>query len=97
MANRCDLCGKGRMVGRSSRHKRGVAGGQWKKRAPKTRKIFLPNLHPFRGELEGKTGRWKLCTKCLRKVKKELAEKQKKLAEKKPARKQLVKKSAPAG
>ena len=79
------------MVGRSSRHKRGVAGGQWKKRAPKTRKIFLPNLHAYKGELEGKAGRWKLCTKCLRKTKKEEAEKQKKQAEKKVTTKSVKK------
>lgn len=77
MAYKCDRCGKGRMVLKSGRHHRGVAGGKWKQRAPKTRKVSRPNLHPFKGVLRtkrqpaGKTGRWRLCTKCLRIVKKQ--------------------------
>ncbi len=62
---RCFLCGKGRQYGVSRTHRRGVAGGQWKKKAPKTRKIFKPNLQKFQGKM--------YCIKCLRKVKKEAA------------------------
>ena len=40
----CFHCGKGVLFGRSHTHHRGVAGGRWKKRAPKTQKIFEPNL-----------------------------------------------------
>ena len=69
MANRCALCNKGRQIGRSHRHHRGVAGGQWKQRAQKTIKISKPNLHPFKGILQGKKGIYRLCTKCLRRVK----------------------------
>lgn len=71
MAYKCDRCRKGRMVLKQGRHHRGVAGGKWKHRAPKTPKIVLPNLHPFKGVLNGKKGKWRLCTKCLRIVKKE--------------------------
>lgn len=71
MSYRCDRCGKGRLIGRNIRHKKGVAGGQWKKRAPKTRKISLPNLQAFKGVLNGKKGKWRLCTKCLKMVKKQ--------------------------
>jgi len=71
MAYKCDRCGKGRLVLRQSRHHRGVAGGQWKRRAQKTVKISKPNLHAFKGVLKGKKGRWRLCTKCLRRTKKE--------------------------
>lgn len=71
MAYRCDRCGKERLIGRQQRHKRGVAGGKWKRRAPKTRKISLPNLQSFKGILNGKKGKWRLCTKCLKVVKKE--------------------------
>ena len=67
---RCFLCGKGRQVGRSGRHKRGVAGKQWLKRAPKTVKIFKPNLHVTRLEKNGKKAKVKVCTKCLRRIKK---------------------------
>jgi len=59
MAYRCDICGKGVLVGRYVSHSR-----------QRTRKLSLPNLHSFRGILNGKKGKWKLCTKCLRKVKK---------------------------
>lgn len=57
------------MVLKKGRHHRGVAGGKWKHRAPKTLKIVLPNLHSFKGLLNGKKGKWRLCTKCLRIVK----------------------------
>lgn len=60
---RCEICGKGKVVGRIQRHKRGVAGAQWTKRAPKKVKVFKPNLHKYQGKY--------YCTKCLRKYKKE--------------------------
>jgi len=60
MAYACDRCGKGALIGRHvSRSKN------------RTRKISLPNLHPFKGVFNGKKGRWRLCTKCLRTVKKD--------------------------
>ncbi|PIU02219.1 hypothetical protein COT66_01415 [Candidatus Shapirobacteria bacterium CG09_land_8_20_14_0_10_49_15] len=72
MAYQCDRCGKGRLIGRQQRHHKGVAGGKWLHRAPKTVKISQPNLHAFRGVLDGVAGKWRLCTKCLRLVKKSL-------------------------
>ena len=57
----CDLCGKGVQYGGTHTHHRGVAGGQWKKKAQNTRKVFKPNLHAHKGG--------KYCTKCLRRVK----------------------------
>jgi len=60
MAYACDRCGKGVLIGRHvSRSKQ------------RSRKVSLPNLHSFRGALNGKKGKWRLCTKCLRIVKKE--------------------------
>jgi large subunit ribosomal protein L28 len=70
MAMKCDFCGKGRMVGRQHRHHKGVAGGRWLKRAPKTQRIFLPNLHVARVVINGVKKKVKLCTRCLRKAKK---------------------------
>ncbi len=67
---RCFLCGKSRQVGRSIRHKRGVAGKQWLKRAQKTVKIFNPNLHVTTLEKNNKKIKAKVCTKCLRRIKK---------------------------
>ncbi|MBM3205987.1 hypothetical protein FJZ41_04030, partial [Candidatus Shapirobacteria bacterium] len=68
MAYKCDLCGKKKMIGRSHRHHKGVAGGKWRQRAQKTVKVSRPNLHAFKGFLKGQKGKWLLCTKCLRKV-----------------------------
>ncbi len=61
MSYMCDNCGRGVQYGETSTHHRGVAGNRWKKRAPKTRKVFKPNLHKWMG--------MKLCTKCLRMLK----------------------------
>lgn len=61
MAYVCDNCGKASQYGETHSHRRGVAGGRWKKRAAHTRKVFKPNLHKWMG--------MKLCTKCLRKLK----------------------------
>lgn len=72
------------MIGRKHRHHKGVAGGKWLQRAQKTLKVFKPNLHTFNGVLAGQKGKWLLCTKCLRKVKANLKEKAKKLADNPP-------------
>jgi len=92
MAYKCDRCGKGRLVSSRQRHHKGVAGGKWKHRAPRTQKISLPNLHAFNGILNGKKGHWRLCTKCLRMVKKEQRELEKKLKAKKAIKKKPARK-----
>lgn len=81
MAFKCDRCGKGIVIASQQRHKRGVAGERWKYRAQKSRKIMKPNLQTYRGELNGKQGKWKLCAKCL------------KLFKKKPPKKPIPKKT----
>ncbi len=68
MAYSCDYCFKGVQYGETHTHRRGIAGNRWKKRAQSTRKVFKPNLHYRRIEVEGKVVRVRLCTKCLRKV-----------------------------
>ena len=40
----CYHCGKGILMGRTHTHHRGVAGGRWKKRAPKVQRVFYANL-----------------------------------------------------
>ena len=70
----CYHCGKTVIFGRSHTHHRGVAGGRWKKRAPKTRKIFSPNLQRFTILEAGKKKQVKLCTKCVKRIKKDLRE-----------------------
>lgn len=64
----CFHCGKGNLYGRSHTHHRGVAGGRWKKRAPKTRRIFVPNLQKVSVILKGKEEGITLCTKCLKRI-----------------------------
>ncbi len=70
----CYHCGKTTLYGRSHTHHRGVAGGRWKKRAPKTQRIFKPNLQAVAIMVEGESRRVKLCMKCLKRVKKDLTD-----------------------
>lgn len=70
----CYHCGKGVLYGRSHTHHRGVAGGRWKKRAPKTQRIFHPNLQRMSIIEDGEEVRIKLCTKCLKRVKMDIDE-----------------------
>lgn len=68
----CYHCGKAALYGRSHTHHRGVAGGRWKKRAPKTQRIFLPNLQKMEILEKGKLKTVKLCAKCIKRVRKDL-------------------------
>ena len=70
----CFHCEKGLLYGRSHTHHRGVAGGRWKKRAPKTQHIFSPNLQRIDIVEEGKRQRVLLCTKCLKRIRKDVSE-----------------------
>ncbi len=74
MKNVCFHCGKGILMGRSHTHHRGVAGGRWKKRAPKTAKAFAPNLQRVKimvGDVEKQV---RLCTKCIKRIKKDIVD-----------------------
>ena len=61
-------------MGRQHTHHRGVAGGRWKKRAPKTAKAFTPNLQKVRIMIGDVVKQVKLCTKCLKRVKKDIVD-----------------------
>lgn len=74
MENACYHCGKTVLFGRSHTHHRGVAGGRWKKRAPKTRRIFRVNFVRLSILENGVKKRVKLCAKCLKRVKKDMKE-----------------------
>lgn len=65
----CDYCHKGVQYGGTHTHGRGVAGGRWKKKAPRTRRVFKPNLHAAAVMINGIKAKLRLCTKCLRKLK----------------------------
>ncbi len=70
--NKCFYCGKGTTLGRSHTHHRGVAGGRWKKRAPKTNRTFKANLQRVTILVEGKKVSIKLCTKCIKRIRKDV-------------------------
>lgn len=70
----CFHCGKSTLFGRSHTHHRGVAGGRWKKRAPKTQKIFKPNLQKIAIMVKGKSETVRLCTKCIKRIRKDMTD-----------------------
>ena len=70
--NTCYHCGKTVLFGRSHTHHRGVAGGRWKKRAPKTQRIFKVNFIRLSIIENGQEKRVKLCTKCLKRLRKDM-------------------------
>ena len=61
-------------MGRSHTHHRGVAGGRWKKRAPKTAKAFAPNLQKIKIMVGSVAKQVKMCTKCIKRIKKDIAD-----------------------
>jgi large subunit ribosomal protein L28 len=62
---KCANCGKGILYGHNMSHAKN-----------RTNRIFAPNLHPARVMIAGIMKRVKLCTKCLRKLKKETIKKE---------------------
>ena len=55
MAKRCELCGKGPVVGRTVSHAHNVGPRR-----------FEPNLQTVRALINGATKRMRVCTRCLR-------------------------------
>lgn len=74
MATLCYHCGKTVLFGRSHTHHRGVAGGRWKKRAQKTPRIFKVNFVRTTIIENGKDKQVKLCAKCVKRIKKDIAD-----------------------
>lgn len=68
MAYQCELCEKKSSKGRSHTHHAGVAGGQWKKRAQTTMRVFKPNLHKVTLPIKGVMTRVRACTKCIKRI-----------------------------
>lgn len=62
----CDICGKGVQYGHNVRHNH---SGQWEKRATKTRRLFLPNLHNGKVLIGGVAKNVRACASCLSKYK----------------------------
>lgn len=65
---KCFLCKKGNLRNLQVSHSK-----------HRTKKIRHPNLHSYKMVVDGKNKKVKLCTKCLRKIKKEKELKEKKI------------------
>ena len=55
MSRRCDVCGKGPSSGNNVSHANN-----------RTKRRFLPALHPVRAKIDGQTVQVKVCTRCLK-------------------------------
>ena len=55
MAKRCDICGKGPMVGNSVSHAHNTTKRRW-----------LPNLKKIRAKIDGQVKRILVCTQCIK-------------------------------
>jgi large subunit ribosomal protein L28 len=55
MSRKCDVCGKGPMVGNKISHAHNVSKRRW-----------LPNLKRVRVTVKGKPQRMRVCTACIR-------------------------------
>lgn len=68
MSLKCDLCSKKPLAGGSHKHHRGVAGGQWKRRATHTKRTIGVNLHWVSMRINGHMSRVHACAKCIKRV-----------------------------
>jgi len=55
MAKKCDICGKGPMVGNNVSHAHNLTKRRW-----------LPNLKKIRANIDGHVRKVKVCTRCIR-------------------------------
>jgi large subunit ribosomal protein L28 len=55
MAQVCEICGKGSLLGNRISHAHNVSRREWR-----------PNLRSVRAVVNGQTKRMKVCTRCLR-------------------------------
>ncbi|MFQ5649147.1 MAG: 50S ribosomal protein L28 [bacterium] len=55
MAKRCEICGKGPMVGNNVSHAHNLSKRRW-----------LPNLKKIRANINGQIRKVKVCTRCIR-------------------------------
>ncbi|MFQ3548615.1 MAG: 50S ribosomal protein L28 [Armatimonadota bacterium] len=63
MSKICECCGKGPQFGQNIRH---VHSGAWALRAPKTKKVWKPNLQTVHTVINGTPKKMKVCTSCIK-------------------------------
>ncbi len=78
----CEICAKKTIIQKSGAHQ---YGGGWAMRATKKRKVWGVNLHSSKVTYNGVRQTMRLCTKCLRRVKEEMAKLPKKVYKPAPA------------
>lgn len=59
----CAVCGKGPQFGQNIRH---VHSGSWARKAPRTKRRWMPNLQNARVVVGQTTKRIRVCAKCLK-------------------------------
>ena len=74
---KCQVCGKKTVVGRNSKHHRGVASKKFARRARKRSKAFRPNIQKATITVGGLKMKMRLCTNCLKKIRGKVAEEKK--------------------
>ncbi|TDI85290.1 MAG: 50S ribosomal protein L28 [Caldithrix sp.] len=55
MAKRCDICGKGPLVGNNVSHAHNTTKRRW-----------LPNLKKIKAKIDGQVKRIRVCTQCIK-------------------------------
>ena len=70
MASRCEVCGKGTVIGRNIRSN---VSALWKLRAPKKSRTFKANVRKATIMLGGQATSVHRCTRCLRTLAKDTA------------------------
>lgn len=65
----CYICEKRTVLGRSQKHRRGVAGKRWMNRTFVTPRAFKANLHKATIVESGSSKQVTLCAKCIKRQK----------------------------
>ncbi|MDE3077421.1 MAG: 50S ribosomal protein L28 [Chloroflexota bacterium] len=63
MSGKCDVCGKRPQFGQNIQHQH---GGGWALRAPRTKRMWRPNIQRHTIQFNGQSVQINICTRCLR-------------------------------
>lgn len=71
MAKVCELCGKSTTAGRRIQHHHSIG---WRYKAPRSKRVFKPNLRKIKVDIEGDVKSIYTCMKCYKKLRVESEE-----------------------
>lgn len=71
MAKVCELCGKSTVAGKRIQHHHSIG---WRFKAPKSIRIFKPNVRKIKVDVDGSTKSIYVCMKCYKKLRAESKE-----------------------